>query len=223
MSELISSTETQGLPASYSLGTIPLSMPSPSATASAPVSNRNEQHAEAVTQALSKYPWLRKLGPLALVQGTGPGESETYLPQDSDNPVPDHFTVQLRSARSSNNPNLWVDTLASEGLHGLQARDPIYQQFTKEFVSSMTPDQIADSRRAYQEDKKIFGDDGEPFQQWLPRVQAQEYIRGFVFPALNPGWTGPRGEGGYTPFQQKLLQRLKERLSPNDEQPRSAR
>lgn len=175
--------------------------------------------AAAVNTAKTRYPRLASY-PIALTTGKGPYESETFKPEDKDNPMPGQWNIQLRSAKSMANPSLLPDTVASEMQHALYEKDARYKAETDAFVKSMTPDQLASAKRAYQNEKIRFGDTGDDtFQQWLPKVQAQEYIRGHLFPNVNPGWTGPQGEGGYTPQQQKQLTALKTYLMTKDAKP----
>jgi hypothetical protein len=163
----------------------------------------------AVGAAKEKYPAISQL-PIALTTGTGPYESETYEPDDKSNPMAGQWNIQLRSEKSMSDPTLFPDTVASESLHALYDSDPHYQAATESFVKSMTPEQIAAARAVYKRQEEENHDiGGEPFEKWLPRVQAQEYIRGYLFPNVNPGWTGDKGEGGYTKAQQKQLDSLK--------------
>ena len=70
----------------------------------------------------------------------------------------------------------------------------------------MTPEQVGATKRLY--DKEVQQGEQRPFDKWLQTVQAQEYIRGGVFPKLIPNWVGPKGEGRYTPQQMKLFQKI---------------
>jgi hypothetical protein len=152
---------------------------------------------------------------MKLTSGSGPGYSETYEPDEKGaggNPYPGNWTVQLRNPGVIKDPSQWQDYIGLESLHPLYAQDQGYRALTNEFVKSMTPEQMRSARTAYQRDKKIFGDSNEPFDKWLPRVQAQEYIRGGIFTKAIPNWIGPKGEGGYTPAQMKLLQKIKNYL-----------
>ncbi len=188
--------------------TIPINTPTPALQPQAP-----DPYAGSVAAAKQMYPRLAHL-PIALTSGTGAGESETYEPGDNTNPVKGHWNIQLRSSRSkAMNGEMLRDTVASESLHGLYATDPQYQAATKAFVASMTPQQLKSARHAYDNEAKIFGQaPSDSFEKWLPRVQAQEYIRGHLFQNVNPGWAGPKGEGGYTPQQEKQLKALKDYL-----------
>lgn len=196
----------------------PQQAPTPPPAPQAPAVNP-QMLSSAVATAKQRYPRLAGL-PIALTMGTGPYESETYEPTDKANPMPGQWNIQLRSPKSMADPSIFPDTVASESLHALYAKDPQYQAQTKAFVSSMTPDQLGAAKKAYERQKATNNDVGnETFQQWLPRVQAQEYIRGHLFPNVNPGWTGPQGEGGYTPQQQKQLTALKSYLMTKDAKP----
>ena len=156
----------------------------------------------AVEAAKQQYPRFNNL-PLSLSVGVGPGFSETYFPDDPENPQPGKLNVQLRDPKAIKNKSQWPDDVSLEAIHGLQDTDPKYQKFTQSFVHSMTREQMAAARHAYERDKKEFGTT-ESFQKWLPRVQAQEYIRGMLFTKAIPNWVGPEGEGQYTPAQMNL-------------------
>jgi hypothetical protein len=173
---------------------------------------------EAVAAAKQQWPRIKNI-PIKLTTGSGPGYSETYGPQetggDGGNPYPGNWTVQLRNPGVVKDRSQWQDYIGLEALHPLYAEDKGYQDLTNQFVKSMTPDQLRASQNAYEHDKKLFGDTGEAFDKWLPRVQAQEYIRGGIFTKAIPNWVGPQGEGGYTPEQMKLLDKIKEYLGSN--------
>lgn len=172
--------------------------------------NAPDPYAAAVAQAKQRYPRIGHV-PFALVKGSGPGMSETYEPEDEENPRPGSWTIQLRDPSVLNNPSKWANYIALESIHALQAQDPKYQQFTEQFINSMTPRQLKASQYAYNRDKKVFGVT-EPFDKWLRRVQAQEYIPGGVFTDEIKNWIGPNGEGQYTPEQMKLLNQIQQYL-----------
>lgn len=173
-----------------------------------------DPYGQAVQQALQKYPFLGRLGaPIKLVSGTGPYGSESFLPEADDNPAPGHFTVQLRSAESKANPQLWPVSLASEGLDYMARKDPQYKQMAESFRASMTPAQLAHSQWRYEKDKKANPEDAAPdFNTFLKQAEIQEYARGYLFPEAAPGWTGPQGEGKYTPAQTQMLDKFKQYL-----------
>jgi hypothetical protein len=172
-----------------------------------------DPYAAAIQQAKQKYPRIASI-PFKLTTGKGPGMSETYEPDDEDNPHKGNWTVQLRHPSVINNPSSWPDYVALESLHPLYAHDQGYRQLTNQFVKSMTPDQLADARRGFAKDQQMFPEDRgkTTFDDWLARVQAQEYIRGMIFPKANPGWLGPQGEGRYTPQQLQLGQQIQKYL-----------
>ena len=169
-----------------------------------------DPYAQAVTEAKQKYPRFANI-PIKLTTGSGPGWSETYEPDDKENPHPGNWTVQLRSDEAKNGKVPHSSTVGFEMIHALQANDPQYQKMTDQFVKSMTPSQLSSAKQAYQRDKKVFGTT-ESFDKWLPRVQAQEYIRGGIFTDVIPNWVGPKGEGQYTPQQTQLLGQIKNYL-----------
>lgn len=164
-----------------------------------------DPYAAAIQQAKQQYPRIARI-PFKLTTGKGPGMSETFEPDDEDNPHKGNWTVQLRHPSVVNNPASWPDYIALESLHPLYAQDKGYQGLTDQFVKSMTPAQLADAKRGFARDQQMFPEDKgkTTFNDWLPRVQAQEYIRGMIFPKASPGWLGPQGEGRYTPQQLQL-------------------
>jgi hypothetical protein len=186
------------------------SMASPAPSSAAPTS-ASDPMSGAVQQAMTQYPWLSRLGaPLKLTQGSGPGESESYMPHTDENPDRGNYTVELRSANAKKDSGVWPALMASESMDWLARQDPTYQQFAEEFRKTMTPRQLRNSQRAYQRDQKDFGEHlgSSDFEDWLKKVQVQEYIRGYLFPTVAPGWKGEGGEGGYTPKQEQLLGQL---------------
>lgn len=173
--------------------------------------------AQAVEAAKQQYPRFAKY-PIALMRGgAGPDYSETYPPDEEGNPKPGNWTIQLRSKDALENKNT-TSQIGLEMIHALFADDPKYQKFTDQFIQSMTPNQMAATKRAYQRDLKENPDDKPAWNDWLRRVQAQEYIRGGIFTDVIPGWVGPKGEAGYTPQQMQLLSQIKQYLQTSDGQ-----
>jgi hypothetical protein len=168
----------------------------------------------AVATAKATYPRIASV-PMKLTTGSGPGMSETFEPNDNSNPARGNWTVQLRDQSVVNDKSMWPDYVGLEALHPLYANDKGYQNLTDQFVKSMTPEQTADAQRTYQDQKKIWPTD-ESFDKWLPRVQAQEYIRGMIFPKAAPGWMGADGEGKYTPEQLQLGHEISQYLRTPD-------
>ena len=162
---------------------------------------------QAVTTEQQRYPRIANV-PMALTTGVGPGYSETYEPDDPQNPVQGKWNVQLRDPNAISNQTQWPSDVGLEAIHALQANDPRYQSMTKQFTQMMSPGQLADAHQAYLRDQKTFGTT-EPFDKWLQRVQAQEYIRGGIFTDVIPNWVGPKGEGHYTPQETQLLDQIK--------------
>jgi hypothetical protein len=167
---------------------------------------------KAVQAAVKKYPWLSKLdAPIKLTAGTGPYETESFMPHEQENPEQGFYVVQLRSPRSKSNPALWPAILASESLDWLARMDPYYMKWSQAFLASMTNDQKANIARRY---NNRLPDDSSNYPRFL-RNMIQEYVRGYLFPEVAPGWIGPKGEGGYTPSQIQLLEALKSHLYGN--------
>lgn len=170
---------------------------------------------QAVARSKQQYPRFNSL-PLALTTGTGPGYSETYPPTEDYNPQPGKWTVQMRDPKTIADVKHYPSNVSLEAIHGLEATDPGYQSLTRQFIASMTPEQIRSSREVYNRDTRgsNFMNTGKPesFDSFMNRVQGQEYIRGGIFTDVIPNWVGPKGEGRYTPNQMSLLEHIKQYL-----------
>jgi hypothetical protein len=175
-------------------------------------------YAAAQQEALDKYPFLQRLGaPIVLTQGEGPFESESYMPQSSDNPQPGNYTVQLRNKDLINDPSRWSGILGREGLDWVARQDPVYQSAAQAFKDSMSDEQRKTSRTRYDRLQKDFGDVGT-FDDFLKESEIQEYMGGYLFSDVIPGWTGEKGKGQYTPEQERMMDSLKDYLmKPNPE------
>jgi hypothetical protein len=175
-------------------------------------------YAAAQQEALDKYPFLQRLGaPIVLTQGKGPFESESYMPQSSDNPQPGNYTVQLRNKDLINDPSRWSGILGREGLDWVARQDPVYQSAAQAFKDSMSDEQRKTSRARYDRLQKTFGDMGT-FDDFLKDSEIQEYMGGYLFSDVIPGWTGEKGKGQYTPEQERMMDSLKDYLmKPNPE------
>lgn len=160
--------------------------------------------ATAVKEAKTRYPWLKRFDKVAITKGNGPYESESYMPDATDNPKPGHYTVEVRSDNMKKNPQQWADLLGREGLDWLARSDPVFQSTAQQFVASMSDKQIKRSRERFKEE----GSKGT-FDDFMREAEAQEYIGGYLTPQAAPGWTGPKGEGQYTPEQIRLLEQLR--------------
>lgn len=150
-----------------------------------------------------------------------PRQSETYFPDDPDNPTPGTWNLQLLNPKTIADKSLWPQYVGLESLHWLQDQDPQFQNYTEQFVKSMTPQQHADARQryteelaqAYQQPGNV-GENLKSYDNWLRKVQALEYIRGGgMFPTSS--WLKDN-EGGYTPDQMKLMGQITNYLkTPN--------
>jgi hypothetical protein len=170
-----------------------------------------DPYATAVTEAKTRYPRFAHLPIKMTSQGPSiPYGSETYPPNEGNNPHPGNWTIQVHPSELAKGPKYLADTVGLEMIHGLQGTDPQYQKFTDQFIKSMTPGQMSLMRREYKKDQA--GGEKRPFDEYMRTVQAQEYIRGGIFTDAIPNWIGPKGEGHYTPEQTKLLGQIKNYL-----------
>jgi hypothetical protein len=102
-------------------------------------------------------------------------------------------------------------------LDWLARQDPVYQSAAQAFGESMTDEQRKTSRARYERLQKTFGDLGT-FDDFLKESEIQEYMRGYLFSDVIPGWAGKGGKGQYTPEQERMMDSLKDYLmKPNPE------
>lgn len=176
----------------------------------------------AVKQA--KQQWPRLAGwDVNLTTGSGPFMSETFSPEEPDNPTPGQWNIELRNPKTVANQGLWPEYVGLEGLHYLQTTDPQFQNLTEQFIASMTPEQHQRERARYQQQlsqaleepgankQRILSPESNlsSYDRWLRQVQALEYIRGG---GMFPKSIGKQSDRGYTAAQSKLLGQITDYL-----------
>jgi hypothetical protein len=167
-------------------------------------------------QITAQYPTLGKfLNNAALSYGTPRASQmgdklETYPAWEEENPTPGrpNITVFDRSLQGQQ----LQDAVAADALHFMGAIDPrtgtpvdpAWLQYKQQFLNAMTPEQQAINQRAYQQEG-----DQRSFDDWMQQSRVDAFLRGGLFPSINPEWQRP---GFYTPEQQQLLQQMNQYL-----------
>ncbi len=135
---------------------------------------------------------------------------EFYPPWEADNPTPGKIHLQVYD-KSLKGQQL-QDMIAADTLHYLGSVDPRsgnpvdgnWYTMKRDFLRSMTPKQKKMNVDAYQQEAR----EGETrqFDQWMQESRIDAYLRGGIFPSVNPEWQRP---GTFTRSQADLLNRMK--------------
>jgi len=148
-------------------------------------------------------------------QGGADRVMEFYPPWERDNPNQGKTTLQLYEG-AGNDPGKVQSLMAADMMHLLgsvdprsgQPVDPAFRQLKQELAASLTKEQITLDQRLYQ---KQFGSGPRPsFEDWMDHTGTDAYVRGGLFPEVNPEWQRP---GTFTPQQQQILDRMRNHLA----------
>ena len=120
-------------------------------------------------------------------------QSETYPPDEEENPNPGKITIQPYHKEMLQPDNL-RSMVSGELLHIIggksgktgQPNDPDYYQLKKKVAESRTPHQQEIDQKAYEQAKKE--GDARPFAQWFDQSRLDEYIMGYVTPDKADEW-----------------------------------
>lgn len=133
------------------------------------------------------------------------GSLEFFPPWELHNPNPGQPTIELYNRDLKGNE--LQSAIAGDALHYLGAVgpsgnpvDPTFHGMKQQMIGSLTPDQLAVDRRAY--DKSRSSGDHRSFDDWMQDSRGDAYIRGYITPDANDEW---RKQGVYNPEQKKLL------------------
>jgi len=136
-------------------------------------------------------------------QGISEGRKlEFYAPGEARNPFPGRPTVEVfdPAFKGADLTNI----IAADFLHHLVRVDPRARSLREEFRASMTPEQTAVDRQAYQ--RAVAGDFGSverrPFGEWFEQHRLDQYLGAMFLPKPNE-W-----ENFYTPDQEKILMQI---------------
>ena len=167
-----------------------------------------------MAQVLGKYPAIeRHKGALTVRQGPAMSDGrqlEYYPPWERDNPIPGKATVELYNTKES--PEIMQNLVAGDMLHYMgsvdprnnQTIDPTFRAVKQQFLSTLTPEQVAVDRRAYENEKRFYGNNPPSFEDWMDFNRGDAYLRGYLTPDAQDNWLNV-----YTPDQKQLLEKLK--------------
>lgn len=132
---------------------------------------------------------------------------EFYPPDESQNPAPGRMTVELFDPSFKGNDA--VNMIAADFLHYLGKNDPYVSTLRDKFRSSLTPEQQAMDRNAYEGAKtgKYGGEpDTRPFEDWFNVSRLDQYLGSMFLPKDSPDradWMG-----SMTPEQKAMLSEI---------------
>lgn len=152
--------------------------------------------------ALRPYPW-------AVIDSRGKpsqygGQIEFYDPEERDNPIPGRATVEVFNKDLQG--NALERAIFGDMLHMLPGRDERFSALRKRFAETLTDEQKAIDRRAYEREQAQYGEN-RPYEDWFERSRLDAYLRGHLAPDEQDQW-----RGAYTPQQKDLLDRIQRYL-----------
>lgn len=177
-----------------------------------------------ISNIASEYPTLGeplRSSEISFAKDPGDGRQlEFYPPWESENPTPGKPHIQIYGDLQGRELE---HAVAGDMLHYLgsyhpetgEAPDPKFRDLKSQFAQTITPEQDAMNRRAYEMDKKAHGDVGT-FDEWMERSRIDAYIRGHLFPDREDNW-----RDAYTPEQKLILNRMDNYLRAGSEKPRT--
>ncbi len=171
--------------------------------------NRSIHHIPGVVDPIvSEYPrlsghdWQVVRGdPRANVGG---GYLEFYPPEERWNPVPGKPTISVFDKTLT--PSQTQRMVFGDMLHHMPSVDPEFSAMRDQFRGTITPEQDAIDRGAYQRGVARYGED-RPYDKWMDVSRLDAYLRGYLSPDDNNEWAG-----AYTSEQLRLLEQMQDLL-----------
>ena len=163
---------------------------------------------EILKEIYAEYPILGQF-PFKVIDSRGKkspygGVIEFYSPDEKYNPNPGTPTLEVFS-KDLKGEEL-KKAIFGDMLHYLPEVDPVFSQVRDSFIGSLTPDQLAVDRAAYEKAKKE-NNEKRSFEDWFKISRQDAYLRGFLAPDRNNEWAD-----AYTPEQTAVLQGLQQYL-----------
>jgi hypothetical protein len=145
----------------------------------------------------TKYNIIDSRGQAKPDNGPSGGQIEFYPADEEYNPRPGNPTLEVF------NPDLKGQALKSaifgDLLHNAKNVIPGWEPLRQMFMRSITPEQMAIDKRAYQEAQKDYGEK-RSFSDWFQQSRLDAYIRGALAPDQADQW-----RDAYTPQQRQIL------------------
>ena len=184
-------------------------------TAPVQISSEPVQQKDVFAEAMSKYPILRKSGVKGIMNlGGGDGYLEFWPPDERgtpDRPRPKSLgeAPGVEIYRDDTRP---IDVLGDVVSHWLVEKDSKLKSYYDQFMSSMTPDQLARLSNQYNYARENYGEE-RPFSQWAERSGIPAYFRGYAFQQWEPEFN----EEAYTLQQRRMFDEMMRYLSSEDD------
>lgn len=161
----------------------------------------------AVDDVYKKYPILSQYG-FEVAYGERPegtvGGLEFYAPDEEKNPRPGVPFIEVYDRSVTGND--LATMLFGDMLHHVASADDGFRAMRDKFVETITPEQAAIDRGAYERSKLRHGE-SRSFDKWFDVSRKDAYIRGYLAPDKNDEWRDI-----YTDEQKKILEQMKSYL-----------
>ncbi len=177
------------------------------------------EYAPVLEQIGAEYPRIGKqLGNFAVERGPNLSDGrqlEYYAPDEEWNPYPGKSTIEIY--KGDVKPGELRNLIAGETMHLLGGRgeggepnDAAFAAMKDALIKSRTPEQRAIDQRVWEERYA----DQMPYDDYIQRSRADEYVMGYLFPDAADEW---RKQNTYTDEQKDLLEQMRAHLRTADE------
>ena len=159
-------------------------------------------------QIYQEYPKLSQY-PFEIIDSRGKtspygGVIEFYSPNEKYNPRPGKPTVEIFDKNLKG--EALKKAIFGDMLHYLPEVDPQFAKSRSDLVKSLTPEQLAIDKKAYDTAVQKYGEK-RPFTDWFAINRQDAYLRGYLAPDANDEW-----KDAYTPNQIEVLKNLQQYL-----------
>jgi hypothetical protein len=129
--------------------------------------------------------------PLAIVDSreggiSGGRKAEFYPPEESHNPLPGRATVEVFDPAFQGQD--FENLVVADFMHYLGKEDPVLSGLRGDFAQSVTPEQTAIDRRAYE--RAVSGEFGDPetrpYDEWYDVHRLDQYLGAPLLPEDSP-------------------------------------
>lgn len=154
-------------------------------------------------RVLQEYPGLQKLD-FDVIRGQGPGYAEFYPADEKYNPNPGRNTIEIRNLQGESPERV----IAADALHLLSRENDQFRQLKRQFIGTLTPEQMTFARKRFQYDVSTAGEKRQ-FADWFDQMWSDALIRGYLFPDKADEF---RKSDTYTLENTKVLDQIRELL-----------
>ena len=163
---------------------------------------------EILQEIYKEYPQLGQY-PFEVIDSRGKksphgGVIEFYPPDELYNPLPGKPTLAVFDENLKG--EALKKAIFGDMLHYLPEVDPQFAAGRDSVIKSLTPEQLAVDKRAYDTAVKSYGEK-RPFADWFAVNRQDAYLRGYLAPDSRDEW-----KDAYTPAQTDILKGLQQYL-----------